>query len=256
MMKFGVCTAVDNLKVVEETGYDYIELGLSGIAQLNEADFAEVRKVVRSSSVKAEAFNVFLPGTIKIVGEYVDRASIMTYVSAAVERAGQLGGRIIVFGSGGARNVPEGFSKEKAIEQLCDFLYLAGNAAREYDIVIAIEPLRPQECNIINTVEEAWNLALMVNEPNVGVLADYYHMACQNEGMEGIRKAGSRGMKHIHIANPDGRIFPKVSDKADYFEFFDLLKNIGYNDRISIEGKTENLKQDLLDATILWNMIK
>ena len=36
-------------------------------------------------------------------------------------RLARLGTQIVVFGSGGARRVPEGFSKEEAFKQLVEF---------------------------------------------------------------------------------------------------------------------------------------
>ena len=36
----------------------------------------------------------------------------------AIKRASQLGAKVIVFGSSGAKNVPDGFDMEKAFEQV------------------------------------------------------------------------------------------------------------------------------------------
>jgi sugar phosphate isomerase/epimerase len=66
-----------------------------------------------------------------------------------------LGVRLIVFGSSGARQVPEGFSKKEAFEQLVDFGKRTGPEARARDITIAIEPQRREESNIINNTAEA-----------------------------------------------------------------------------------------------------
>jgi D-psicose/D-tagatose/L-ribulose 3-epimerase len=69
----------------------------------------------------------------------------------------------------------------------------------------------------------------------VGVLADWYHMAVQNEGIDGMVDAGNR-LLHCHIANPAGRRFPMPGDGADFSPMFTALKKIGYDGCVSVEG--------------------
>ena len=43
---------------------------------------------------------------------------------------------------------------------------------------------------------------------------------------------------HLHFANPDGRKWPKNPDEdPEYARFFALMKQIHYNQRLSIEGR-------------------
>ncbi|MGI6705838.1 MAG: sugar phosphate isomerase/epimerase family protein [Clostridia bacterium] len=254
-MRLGVCTSLEHIGLLEKSGYDYIELGLASLEALAEKDFRELRRRVENSSIKAEAFNGFFPANIRLVGDAVDRQKIQDYLDKMVERAAQLGGKIIVFGSGAARAVPEGFSKERAFEQLVDFLRLADPVAERYGITIAIEPLRVQECNIINTVREGLALAKAVDRPHIRLLADTYHMAFQQEGMDAIVEAGREYIFHIHVANPDGRVYPKLGDGVDYGALFDALKEIGYQGRVSIEASTKDLAKDIKDAMALWKSL-
>jgi hypothetical protein len=45
----------------------------------------------------------------------------MAYVAKAFDRVARLGVRIVVFGSGGARRVPEGYPRDDAVRQMVDF---------------------------------------------------------------------------------------------------------------------------------------
>ncbi len=47
---------------------------------------------------------------------------------------------IIVFGSGGARRIPEGFDRQRAHGQLVAFCRMVGPIAREHGVIIAVEP--------------------------------------------------------------------------------------------------------------------
>lgn len=243
-MKFGVCTTIENSKLLKEIGYDYIEMGLSSIASLNDGEFETLADKVQKSTLNVYAFNVLFPGTIKVTGCEANSDTIKSYLDKAFNRAKALGGSIVVFGSGGSRRVPENFSYEQAFEQLISFLTIGGSLARDNGITIVVEPLRSIETNIINTASEGLELTKAVNHPNVRLLIDFYHMTCVHEDADIILKAGVEFIKHIHIANPEGRLWPKEISEANYYNFFKNLKKIGYDGGISIEGRTDNLDSD------------
>lgn len=240
MIRFGICTHPSNAPLLAQLGYDYIEGGISSLYAMEETEFQAAREAVLSSPIRMEAANVFLPGTFRLTGEAADLSGIPAYLDVALSRAEQLGCQVAVFGSSGARNVPEGFPRERAMEQLAEFLRIAGPACQAHGIRIAIEPLNTKESNIINSVKAGLTLAIASGDENIGVLADWYHMELESEGVAGIQAAGEL-LWHCHIANPEGRIYPKPSDgqQERYDAFFAALVGIGYQGRVSIEGRGE-----------------
>lgn len=247
-MRIGVCASIDNIRQVEEAGYDYIEDAVTRIAGYTPEEFKEKEKQVVQSSIKVEVCNIFLPADLKVVGENVDYDKIKEYVKKASDRISSLGTRAVVFGSGGARRVPEGFSKEKAYDQLEDFLHMTSDIIRPYGITIVIEPLPLRSCNIINDVLEGLYLAKRVNRDNIRLLADYFHMVYHRESLDNIEEAGAEYIKHIHINNPYGGGYPKIGDKVRYSELFDVLKKIGYGERISLEAYTKDFDNDIIES--------
>jgi len=141
-----------------------------------------------------------------------------------------------VVGSGGARSVPADFPLDIAKNQIIDFLKLTGEYAAKYNMKIAIENLNRSESNIINTVEEELEYVEKCNMPNVGVLADFYHMRLENESFEILKKVNDK-LFHTHIANSHGRVYPVDINEDDYISFLSALSSINYNGRISIEAK-------------------
>lgn len=234
-MKTGMCTELMNAPLVAGAGFDYIESATSALALASEEDFRNMAEAVSRSGIAAEAFNVMLPGKFRLTGPDADLASVKEYLELGFRRMAELGAVIQVFGSGGARNVPDGWPMERAMEQLVKFLDMAAPIAIKHGISIAVEPLNPGECNIINTVEDARALAEMAGIPNVGVLADWYHMAKQQESPMGMLAAGN-SLLHCHVANPVGRRFPLPADGADYSAFFGALRQTGYSGRVSVEA--------------------
>lgn len=243
-MKFGVCTDLVNAKLLKNMGYDYLELSLNKIAELSDKKYQVLKDEVLKSPFKTYSFNSFLPGEIKVTGEDVDKIKIISYLKVALSRASELGATIVVFGSGTSRNVPDGFNMERAFNQLVEFLEMASSIAEENRIIIVIEPLRREETNIINTASEGLRLARRVNHPNVRLLVDFYHMTLENESPDILLSANSEYIKHIHIANPKGRVWPKNIAEADYKKFFTNLESINYEGGISIEGNTSDINVD------------
>ncbi len=238
MIKFGICTAPKNASTLASLGYDYIECGLASFAAMSDEEYEAAKEAILSSPIRMEAVNVFLPGSFQLTGDEADLSGIPAYLDKVLPRVAALGCKVAVFGSSGARNVPEGFPMEKAAEQLAEFLRIAGPACKKYGIRIAIEPLNTKESNIINSVKAGQTLAIASGDENVGCLADWYHVEMESEGVDGILSAREM-LWHCHIANLNGRIYPKPDDDQQerYAAFFGALKSIGYDHRLSIEGK-------------------
>ena len=234
-VEIGVCAPPADLEKAKSFGFDYLEPPAAGVAAMSEADFQAFKARVQQSQFRCPSFNSFIR-TLKVVGENVNRPDLEAYLNSCLDRCRQLGGEIVVWGSASSRNVPEGFSRERAWTQIQDFLRLAGETARSRRIIIAIEPLRHQESNIINTAAEAQRLVHEVNHPNVRMIVDYYHLRAENEDLEIIWRA-RKDIVHFHFANPQGRRWPRSpSEDPEYARFFELVKKIGFRGGISIEG--------------------
>lgn len=260
-MKFGVCgyltgknidgSEFDFLSAVRACGFDYIELPLSTLAGLPEEEFQKVERELLAREVPCEACNLFFPGNLRLTGENADMEKIRQYLSLALTRASRLGVKVVVFGSGGARNVPAGFPKEKAWVQLIEMLRIAGGIGREYGITIAVEPLNRAECNIIHTAAEGFALARLVDDPNVRLLLDIYHLYREEEDF-GIALTARDLLAHAHFANPVRRTYPLAADEYGV-AFFDALKRAGYEGRVSLEAGYEDF---LSDATAALAVMK
>src|SRR5262249_3292168 len=162
----------------------------------------------------------------QVVGETASaqKDAVKAYLEQNLDRCRQLGGRVVVWGSGGSRNVPPGFSRERAWEQIQEFLHVLGDIARRNNLMIGIEHLRKQESNIINSAGEALRLAREVNHPNIKMIVDFYHLRQENEDPEIIRQA-QKEIVHLHFANPTGRRWPhSASEDPEYRRFFALIK--------------------------------
>lgn len=243
-IQIGVCDSTRELDAVARYGFDYVEPPAASVAAMSDASFQAFKTKVMASPIRCECFNGFIRRKdLCVVGDSVVRDALDNYVDHTLARCRELGGSIVVWGSAGSRNVPPGYSHEQAWSQIKEFLGRAGNIARRHNIVIAIEPLRHQESNIINTGAEALKLVHEVNHPNIKMIIDYYHMRVEHESPEIVWDA-RKEIVHFHFANPHGRLWPKSpAEDPMYSEFFRQVKRIHFHGGISIEGRG-SLAQD------------
>ena len=239
-VKIGRCAGVDKLAETKAAGFDYVELGTRNIVKLSDAELEAALAKHKEVGLPTPVANVFLPNEMKVVGPSVDEAALLAYAKKAFDRMARFGVQIIVFGSGGARKVPEGFSKDEAFNQLVAFAKLIAPEAQARGITMAVEPLQSRETNIINSAAEGLKWVKAVNHPNFQLMVDFYHLSLEKED-PAILETAKRHIKHLHIANPHLRRFPMSSDEFDYSVFFAKLKKTGYRGGLTIEGKTEKL---------------
>jgi sugar phosphate isomerase/epimerase len=236
-MKFGVCSGkLSRLFAIMDAGYDYIEMNFANLALMTEEEFAQTRDALVAAGFCAETFNGFFKSNVVLYGESVDLDAIASYCETGFSRAAALGGKVAVLGSGGARSVPEGMTREQAEEQFCRVLTVCGDVALKHGMRIAIEPLRACECNYINLVSEGAALCRRVNHPAVKLLVDFFHFWCGDEPLSHLYEAADV-LIHAHLARPNlDRKMPMPEDRETVASWAKALRDIGYTGRLSLEG--------------------
>jgi sugar phosphate isomerase/epimerase len=251
-MKYGVCglltaknadgSEFELIPAAKQAGYDYIEMPLSAVAAMSEAEFESLKAGAAAGGLPVEAMNVFFPRTLRLTGPAVDWRAVEAYLELALGRAGQLGVQSVVFGSGGSRHVPDGFAMEEAWGQLVHLLRLTEPVAAKYGVTIVIEPLNSKETNILHTGAEGFTLAKLVDRPHIMLLLDLFHMALMQEDC-GIAITARDYLRHAHFAKPVGRSYPSEMEPL-FLEFFGGLKRAGYDHRVSVEASFTNFAVD------------
>lgn len=233
-MRFGVCAGRDKAALLAAAGYDYIELGAAAelVPGENEETWSAKRSLLDQMPLRPEAFNLFVPGSLRIVGPDVDSARLERYVQTTLSRAAQVGGKVIVFGSGGARRIPDGFAREPAERQIVAFLGYCAEASDRTGVTVVVEPLNKGESNIINSVAEGADFVRRVGRGGVRNLADTYHMEKDDELLSAITE-NADVLAHVHTADT-GRFAP-ATGAYDHVAFFAALQAAGYDSRVSIE---------------------
>jgi len=235
-MQFGICTSIDKAPQVKAAGWDFVEELVQPFlqAQVPDADWRGPQRVA-ASPLPVPAANSLLPAAMKVTGPVVDFEALKNYMATVMARAQKTGIRTLVFGSGAARMVPEGFDRDKARAQILDFIRISADLAAKHDVMLVAEHLNKGECNIINSVAEAMTYVRIVGHPYFKCLVDSWHFWLENEPLESLR-AAMPWIRHVHLADTEGRVAPGLSGKCDYRSFFRVLKEGKYQGVMSVEA--------------------
>ena len=236
----GIAAPLDKAAALKAAGAEFLteSVGSFLVPDKDEAEFEKNLGKLKASPLPILACNGFIrPANLHCVGPDANHDLILTWAETTFRRMKKAGGKIIVFGSAGARKIPDGWPKEKAEEQFIALLKLLGPLAEAQGITVTVEQLRAEECNFINHIGEGAALIRAAGHPNIRMLADLYHMACGGDTPADL-KAAMDVVVHVEIAEKKGRTVPGISGD-DFRPYFRVLRETGYKGAVSIEGKWE-----------------
>lgn len=116
-------------------------------------------------------------------------------------------------------------------------------------IILAVEPLNRFECYFLNTMEQATELARLVDEPNYGYLFDTFHTNIEENHVPALIGKTAHAITHVHITE-NNRGVPGAGH-IDFQSVFSALKKAGYDGWMTIEAFGSALP-DLAAATKIW----
>lgn len=233
-MKIGTCVGA---KYFTENLPGYAEIPARELYAMDKERFDALQTEAQERGIEIYGANCLTPMDMRLTGDEVDMQAIRNFSIVVFDKLAQLHVPMVVFGSGKSKSVPEGFSREKAWDQLFEIGALFADLAKQYGQTVVVEPLSYNETNIVNTIEDAVFYTNTVNRDNFKYMVDFYHF--DNNGQEDASLLNnSAGLVHAHIASPKLRAVPETEEEwAFTCHCLDLLQAIGYKGGLSFEGK-------------------
>lgn len=177
----------------------------------------------------------------------------LAYFQKCVHAASQLGAGIISciiprpFGARPTRanaspsekrayNLPKGYCWQKDWDLFVSMLTRAADLAAERGITIGLECFPGSLCS---TPHAMLQVIQDVNRPNFGIQLDTAHLMNQHLDIEtALFMLGAEHIVHVHFKDSDGLTrgnLPAGCGLVDYTRVFQVLKEIGYRGRGSVE---------------------
>ena len=154
------------------------------------------------------------------------------YMMELVSLCGDLGGKIMVFGSPQQRRV-EGIVHRQALDFAKEIFSQLAPVLKQREVVLALEPLGPDEDNFLNTADATIGLLKELDHPNIRLHLDVKAMATESRPIPEIIQSSREWTAHFH-ANDPNRQGPGMGD-LDFAPVLQALEQSGYDGWISVE---------------------
>ena len=222
-MKFGMCSTLEKLESALEVGADYIEVNNMRLEQMPDEQFEKYVAIAKRHPGCVLATNGFFIPEITLTGEN-QSPEMIPWIDKSIDRLSKLGAKHLVIGSGKARNCPEDFPIEKALEQMVEIIAQIADKAKPYGMTVAVEPLQKKECNIINKVADSCRVAKAANRENCKGLVDLFHFVNEEEKLTELATLVPE-LGHVHICSA-ARAMPTFDDCTNYKAFLDTFEEV------------------------------
>lgn len=236
-MEFGICSGPDIAEAARAAGFTFIDANFGDLLKpaASQAEFEDAyARRYASAALPVRDTNCLLPGGYCVAGPQADIPKAAAYCATGLARAGRIGIKTVCFGSGTARNCPDGWPLEQALRQIRDFVAAIAPAARDAGIKLVVENLRVAETNTLNMLADIGALLDDLGDPDVGMLVDIYHWTLNGDSARQIVKNGAR-ILHTHVSTIANRRAPG-EEPCDYAPFAAALARAGYRGNMAIEG--------------------
>jgi sugar phosphate isomerase/epimerase len=129
--------------------------------------------------------------------------------------------------------IPPGVKPRTARGWARDAVRRAADRAARHGTRIVVEPINRFECNFLHTVEETLEFLDEVGRPNVGILADSFHMNIEDVSITGSLRRAGRRLFHVHVS--DSNRWAPGAGHLDFGEILRTLEAMRYKGYVSVE---------------------
>ncbi|NLF68960.1 MAG: sugar phosphate isomerase/epimerase [Candidatus Anammoximicrobium sp.] len=155
------------------------------------------------------------------------------YLGELARLCRDLGGKVLVLGSPKQRNLLPGVTHDQALEYAADVLRGVMPTLEDCGVVLAPEPLGPQEGDFLRTAELAVRLIEMVGSPHCRLHLDVKAMSSEQKPIVDIIRDNASWIEHFHANDPNMR-GPGMGE-VDFRPILATLQEINYQGWVSVE---------------------
>ena len=129
--------------------------------------------------------------------------------------------------------IPDGVKPAVARRWARDAVRRAADTGALNDIRLVIEPINRYETNFLYNIDETLAFLEEVDRPNVGILADTFHMNIEDASISGSLRRAGRSLFHVHVA--DSNRWAPGCGHLDFGQVLATLRAMRYAGYVSVE---------------------
>jgi len=240
----------DALPLLKRLNYDAVEFIGEDQSSMDLNNFTEILIThdLKVSGVTGMWGNVnSKAGTRRLLsldGTMVENAK--RYVTRCIELCGQLGGQqfnVCLFADPGStlldfsHRVLSQRQKLKLVEKSIPLLRSLANYAKDYGVLLLLEPLNRYATPYCCTAADAVHICNTVDHPSFGILLDTFHMNIEEDSFSRAIELAGGLLLHMHFAD-NNRKMPG-SAHLDFTSVLKALHKSKYQRYISFEPNLE-----------------
>jgi len=226
-------TILDTCRFASQLGYQGLEIApftlASSADQVTQAQRQSIVAAAKDFNLEIIGLHWLLAGT---EGFYLTNPE-PTVFKRTVDYFHHLIQLCADLGSPKQRNRLPGFSHHEASAAAAKLIGELTTHLADTNIVLAIEPLGPEEGDFLNTAQSAIQLIQQIDSPNVLLHLDVKAMSTQAVSYEEIIHSSAKYLHHFH-ANDPNRQGPGMG-KVDFTPIIKALNDVGYRQWLSVE---------------------
>jgi D-psicose/D-tagatose/L-ribulose 3-epimerase len=128
----------------------------------------------------------------------------------------------------------------------------AARLGQKLGVTVGIEPINRYETFLVNTCEQALQLRKMIDEPNVAVHLDAYHMNIEETDFYGPTCKAARHLCHYHLSESHrGTV---GTGTVDWDAIYKALGHMDYRGSVGLESFIEP-SPAMAAATCIWRRL-
>lgn len=242
---------VPHIRSAAELGYDCVEISLLG---LNQRDATRLSAAALDEGVKILCTTGLSIDNDITSEDHVLRHSGLEYLRRSADLVAGIGAAIltgVIYAPWGTFFSPS--TKSERQRRSAEALAQVAPLYAQRGITLGIEAVNRFESDLINTAHDALNLVRMIDQPNVGVHLDAFHMNIEERNIRAALMEASPRLVHVHVSGTD-RGVPQ-SGRFEWTEFFQTLRDVKYRGGIGVEMFVQSNRPVSSDLRI-WRQIE
>jgi D-psicose/D-tagatose/L-ribulose 3-epimerase len=237
---------------VKEMGFDWIEVPLEGLDDMDHKHGAEI---IKGNGLGVSACAAMGPDRDLIHADKDIRDNGMAYLKGAIQATHDLGATNLVgplYSAVGRTWQSTTEERARDTDLLVENLSELAKYAADFDVILCVEPLNRFETSFINLAEQAIPIVDRVNHPNCQMMLDTFHMNIEEKSLgDAVRAVGPR-LQHVHACEND-RGAPGTGN-IPWDEVAKGLNDIHYDGPVVIESFTAKVKS-IARAAAIWRAL-
>jgi protein FrlC len=226
----------ETIKRIAKIGYDGIEIGAAAPHAypdyLSKSRRLEIKQVLEANGI---ALSSMLPAPGGGPGFNVsspmeeERAAAIDQYRKVIELCAELGGKTVIYVAGWQIY---GTTREQAWDWSRQALLSLASTAKNVGVTLVIEPTSA-DSNLVDDCDDALRMMREVNDANVKLMFDTYHVLYRNEVASDYVYRFGKDLHHVHFA--DSNRLPPGDGKGDFVSVIAALREVGYQGYITME---------------------